>query len=162
MPLPDPQTINSYGGAKEQRRAVVSPIHSVSAPEHNSVVSDLAMVSRMAPRGIVRFVTGTPPTDPSVGVVHESMWGKELADKPVVTSLGANLYRVTWPTEVENELGESVTLNLRWATVSCGKKPVLNQASCEVTGPNTVDVGVFTAGGASDSSSGVIIQVMVY
>jgi len=162
MPLPEPQSVDSYGGKKEQRRAVVNPVNSVSADEHNLLVSDMAMTSRMAPRAVRRFVTGTPPTDPASGASHESMWGNKLEDLPVVTSLGANLYRVTWPTEVENELGDSILLNLRWATIECEKTAVCKQASVAVTGPNTVEVAVFSASGASDSSSGIPLLVTVY
>lgn len=162
MPLPDPQTIDNYGGAKVDAFPVVDSETTESAEEHNALTCDTAAMSRMAPRAMVRFVGGSPPTDPPSGMVHESMWGHSLAVKPTVEYDFTGFYRIAWPTEVTNELGETVTLNLRWASVSYefGGTPSVC-VSYRMLGPNQIAVYTYTPAGVV-SNAAVTITVVAY
>lgn len=165
MPLPDPQTIDSYGGVKEDAYPDVDPITTESAAEHNALTADVSAMTRMSPRATCRFVAGEPPSDPGSGLVHEAMWGHQLADKPVIVRDGFGTYRITWPMTVTNELGTSTLLNLRWARAYreadvFSADPYFVDAA--ITGPNTAVIRVYNASGSLDDASGTTFSIDVY
>lgn len=165
MPLPEVQTIDSYGGQKVDAYPVVDPTTTVGADNVNAITSDLAMLTRMSPRAIRRFVGGAPPTNPPTGTVHEAMWGHDLADLPVVTRVGPGVYEVTWPTSVTNELGQSTTLNIRWCKAYVESDASFvdpSHAQAVAVAPNKVLVRLYDWSGTPDDLTDSAILVEVY
>lgn len=174
--LPNPASLDRYGGPKANYSAVIDPTTDEDAKHRNEYVSDVAMLTQTSACAIRSFVgvDGANPTDPVSGFIHAAMWGSAPADKPTVTRASEGVYDVTYPETVNTPLASEseelgggsaavVALNFRRAEaqVQCSDG-TLRHARAEVTSPNTVRVRCWTAAGALDDLAGEVITVWVW
>ena len=159
MTLPAVDSIEDYGGVKEDYAPVEDQSTDLSADHHNKYAANVAALTQTSPRAMCRFVGhGTTPTDPASNV-HFSVWGNELAVKPVPTHSATGVYLITWPTDVDDELGEEHTVSLAtgWANTE-GATPYHVQVTVAT---NVATVYVFDMAGAANDGVGVTFAVFV-
>lgn len=162
MTLPDVATLDTYGGPKKNYMPIVDPTVELDAEDHTRLASDVASLTRTAPRAARRFIAGAPPSEPLSGFVHEAMWGKALAYLPTVERLGTGHYRLTWPQEVDTELDEARLVNLRWATVHHESTTAALLANAVVVAPNQIEVYVRNTDGTLVDADGAPLVVTAY
>lgn len=146
MTLPAVDDINTLGGVLQNEDPIEDPLTQISADLDNINRADTAMMTHTAIRAIRSFVAGAVPSDPLTLLVHEAVWGSEALVKPPVTQVATGKYDITWPTTVDDELGESHTVNLRRAFAQVDGV-VAYITTCTVTSANVVQVCIFNAAG---------------
>lgn len=126
--LPDIDTLGTLGGALENYEPVIDPLTDLDAGADNTSRGNVAMMTHTAIRAIRSFIGGSPPTDPILAIVHDSVWGTGV--KPTVAWSSTGVYNVFFPVTVQDELGNPHAVNLRagMATAS-GAAPYLVQAA---------------------------------
>jgi hypothetical protein len=160
MTLPDIDDVNSLGGILQDETDITDPLTQISADFDNKKRANVAMMTHTSIRAMRSFVAGSPPTDPLTLLVHDAQWGNDAAVKPSLTRNGVGDYTVTWPTDVDDELNESHTLNFRRAFAAVdGATAYITTAT--VTSANVVQVRIFdAAGAAADPASPVTVYVV--
>lgn len=110
-------TRSTFGPAPVDRRPVKSPSRELGAEVMGSIRDHLAGVSAVSPLawGTVNTTSGSP-----VLVAAGEAWDPDGLFEPTVTSSGAGVYRVTYPSTVTAANGEVVTLRFQGAVVSYG------------------------------------------
>lgn len=158
MPLPDIDSIDTYGGALSNYEPIVDPTTDEDASWRNAYVCNVAMMTRTALRAVRRFKGhATTPADPSTGTVHEAMWGNTNGVKPSVVHNATGIYDVTFPASVDDELGTAHDVNLRWAMAQVEQSDgTFRAAHAKVTGANTVRIYTYSGTTLNDLSDEVI------
>lgn len=143
-------TSPTIGFANYQGIPVTDPTTDQDAAAYNQQLADVAAMTRTAVRAAVIFTTNA--TTP-VLVSHWAQWGSGLASTPVLTRVGLGHYRITWPANVNDDLGVLRALNLQFSIAQPdGATPALAQSGLHSA--NSVDVYTFdTSFGASDLSA---------
>ena len=151
MALPDSADVDTYGGLKVNHAPVVDSSKQESASNRNSYVADVAAMTHTIVRAMCTF-------DPGASVA-DAVWGSSAPVKPVVTRDGTGDYDITWPTTVDDELGETFTVNIRRCMVNVeGTTAVF--ATATATAANVVNVRMFdAAGSATDGGASTLITV---
>lgn len=160
--LPDIDTIGTLGGALQNFEPVMDPLTDLDAGADNISRGNVAMMTHTAIRAIRSFVGGNPPTDPSVAIVHDAVWGTGV--KPAVTYSTTGTYNVTFPATVQDELGVSHTVSLRAAIATAsGSTPYIVQAA-RLASINAwrVHVWKFVAGVPTLTNDPVLITLLVW
>ena len=155
MTLPDKDDIDSYGGEKSDYAPIEDPTTDTSADEFNALKCSVAMGSRTAVRAWVRFTTHA--TTPGL-VAHDAVWGNSVAVQPTIARSGAGVFTVTWPTTVDDELGESHSLNLQAALVTVNGSTCYF-STCSITSANVATVYTFNTLFAANDIAGTTITV---
>lgn len=158
MALPDSADVDTYGGLKVNHAPVVDSSKQESASNRNSYVADVAAMTHTIVRAMCTFDPGASVADPPVNI-HDAVWGSSAPVKPVVTRDGTGDYDITWPTTVDDELGETFTVNIRRCMVNVeGTTAVF--ATATATAANVVNVRMFdAAGSATDGGASTLITV---
>jgi hypothetical protein len=158
--LPGVDSIEDYGGVKEDYAPVEDNSTDESADHRNLYAANVAGLTQTAPRALCRFVGhAVTPTDPASNV-HFAVWGNDLAVKPTVAHSATGIYTITWPTTVTDELGEEHTVSLAtgWANT---EGSTLYHVQVTITSSNVATVYVFNAAGAASDAAGVTFAVFV-
>jgi len=157
--LPDVDSIEDYGGLKDDYAPVEDSSTDESADHRNLYAANVAALTQTAPRAMCRFVGhATTPTDPTSNV-HFAVWGNDLAVKPTVAHSSTGVYTITWPTEVDDELEEEHTVSL---VTGWGNTEGATLYHIQVTvATNVATVYVFNSAGAANDAVGVTFAVFV-
>lgn len=157
MTLPGIDDIDDLGGVKENEAPIEDITRELDAAHINKLEANVAMATRTQPRAWARL-TLAATTGAMVLESHMAVWGSASGDAPVVARSTTGVFTVTWPTDVEDELGVTHTTNLRaaWASVE-GATPY--QHTETVTAANVVTIRMFTASGVADDAAGVKVNV---
>jgi hypothetical protein len=158
--LPGIDTLDSYGGALSNYAPVEDATTDEDAAHRNLYAMNVAGMTQTAARAVRRFVGhAATPTDPVSGFVHGAVWGSDNALKPTV-GIAATVYTITWPTEVEDALGETHTVNLRYAKAWVETTgATLYVATARVATANTVEVRVYSDFSTLSAAAGLHIVV---
>jgi hypothetical protein len=157
VPLPDIDTIATLGGKLQNYAPVADPLTDLAADLDNNNRCDTAMMTRLAQKSWCA-ITLAATTNAIVLLAHEAQWGNGGAVAPVPAHVSTGIYRVTYPATVEDELGNSHTLNFRW-----GEGHVRGSAAYTVNvvpvAPNMLMVYVQNYSGALADAAGTSIDV---
>ena len=160
MALPDSATLSdTYGGPYTNADPVQDPTTEVNDDEFNEALADIAACTRMVGRAWVSFigVTYTSGTQSIATEDHDAVWGASGAVEPVVTQTATGIYTVTWPATVDDELGNTKTLNIRVPLEPWTIDTALSRAKCSAKTANTMTVRTFNAAGAANALNGILI-----
>lgn len=153
MPLPDADSLSSYGGEKaDYEVAVVDETTDLGAAQWNALAATVADGSRMFPRCSGVFTGhGSAP----VFVSFEAVWKGNSGTAPTMARSGSGVFTATFPSSVNDALGDAHTLNLTrakaWAE---GSTAYHCQASAAA---NVVTIRVFDMAGATNDAVGVTL-----
>lgn len=157
MTAPDIDTVATYGGALENAWPIEDPNTDQDADGLNECKASTAAMTHTSARCWARFTSDpTTPAFPSTNP-HDSHWGSTLAVRPTLARTGVGVYTLTWPSTVTDELGETHSVNLRWAKAS-----LENQAAvvcAEATSVVLVTIKLFDMAGAAADYAGKVIFV---
>lgn len=159
MTLPDVDTLDSLGGAKENYGPVEDPVTDRDATLANKAYANTAMSTRTATRAWVRFTADA--TTPTI-TDHDAVWGKSVA--PTVSHVLVGKYLITWPATVTDEIdtvahGQATHLvNIRAVRAfKEGSFPYL--VTAERTSANSATVYIHTVALGPDDAVGSIFLV---
>lgn len=161
----DAKDLSDYGGARQDAYPVNDPTTQVSAAYLNRALEDLAQLTRMAPKAIIRW-TGTNTT----GAVTlnsadvRTLWGNGLSYAPAVAKVGSTgQYTVTFPTTYTDGLGEVEVFNAYGASVSSGGGTSgALQAGIELTSANVITLYLYDKSGTAVNWVGDTISLVVW
>lgn len=150
MSLPAVDSFNQLGGLKVNYSQIVDPNTDVDGPQFSQMTFDVAAMTATATRCWVKF-TGHATTP--ILVAHNSVWGNGAGVTPVVAHTGTGTYTVTFPTAVDDGLGQptsSIGVNLRAPWLNLETLVFANSAKIVVTAPNVLTIQAFLTGAAND------------
>ena len=156
MPLPDVDSIDDYGGVLQNERPVDDPTTQRSAEQVNAAFDSAAGATHTVARAWARVVLGGAPTL-AVTNPNDSVWGVSPAPTPANTGTGT--YTLTFPATVSDEIGNTHTLNLRWAEFQ-----IEGNVFGFAQGSAAANVVTFTTGnsaGAVNNIAGATLLVLV-
>lgn len=160
MTFPDPATIDSYGGALANKRALTDPLTQQDAPALNVMKVDCASMTNTADQAWVRFVTHA--TTPFLALTNNggAGWGNAPGVRAAVTRIGSGHFRLTWPEDIDDALGATHVLNFVRATVTCEGTTCVHAKPAAIAA-NVVDIYTFNAAGTANDIAGTTIHVRV-
>jgi hypothetical protein len=104
----------------------------------------------------VTYTTGTQ----SIPVIdHDAVWGGDVGVLPTVTQSATGIYLVTWPATIEDEIGVTRTLNIRYPHEPSTIDTTLSAAKVSAYTANTMTVRTFNAAGTANALNGIPIHV---
>jgi hypothetical protein len=160
--LPGKATLaDTYGGPYANERPVEDNTTEVDAPFFNEMAADAAATTRTAVRAWVAFA-GTTYTagDQVIAVVdHDAVWGASGAVEPDIIQNPAGTYTITWPATVDDELGETHTLDIQLPLQPTLITATLMDVRVSAYTANTITLKTFSVAGAADALNGVAIKV---
>jgi len=157
MTLPSIDTITTYGGVfADYGVSVVDPTTDQSADDFNKMSASVAMMTNTAIRAWAIFTTAAT-TGAMALQSHGAVWGTSVA--PTLARSGAGVFTVTWPSTVDDELGESHNVNILGVLRPNPYGSTLVHTQAERTSANVVTVYTFAAGGAADDVVGTNVLV---
>jgi hypothetical protein len=156
--LPTSASLANYGGQKINFAPVEDPNTEYDQSELNQAFNDVAMMTRTAVRGFVRFTTSA--TTPAI-VTHYAQWGNAAPVTPVVARTGTGVFTVTFPASVTDELGVSQSLLIRASAVHVEGNTFANSARCSATSSNVVTVYTAASGTAADIAGSTILVMIL-
>lgn len=160
MPLPDIDTVDTYGGELVDYAPVEDPTTDQSGEGLNALKSTSASLTHTAARAWARFQGGDGfifVPDFTATNSHDANWGNDLGVRPVLARTGTGVYTLTWPSTVTDELGEAHAVNFRWAKASFENQAAVVNAEC--TAVNVVTIRVWDMAGAAADYNGKVIFV---
>lgn len=162
MALPGKATLaDTYGGPYANERPVEDSTTEVDAPFFNEMGADTAAATRTAVRAWVAFAGLTYTAgDQSIAVVdHDAVWGGAIGVIPTIIQNPAGTYVITWPTTVDDELGETHTLDIQMPLQPTLITATLMDVRVSAFTANTITLKTFSAAGAADALNGIPIKV---
>ena len=161
----DAKDLSDYGGAYSDAKPVQDPTTQVSAAYFNRMAEDLAQLTRMAPKAIIRW-TGTA----SAGNITlnsadvRTLWGNGLSYAPTVsTAGGTGPYTVTFPTTYTDGLGNVETFNAYAAQIfTGGGTSGALQGGIELTSANVITIYPYNQSGTASSWATDTITLVVW
>jgi hypothetical protein len=166
MTLPDRDTLDVYGGSKENYGPVEDTTTDRDATMANYAYANVAMMSQTATRAYVRFTTAA--STPSLVLVDSNaVWGNGVSYLPALARSGTGVFTVTWPSSVTDVIDTvahgqaSHTVNLKGVRIFAeGSTAILAQG--KITSANVATVYTFTLGGVANDEVGTTILVEVF
>lgn len=137
--------------------AVVDPTTDQDAAAASAALNDTAQMTHTADRAWARFTAGASPAIVNTNG-HDAMWGSLSGVKPVPAHTGTGTWTLTWPATVQDQLGNSHSVNFRKARVSV-EGSTLAFVQWEVTAPNVITVYGFATSFAANDLTGITLLV---
>lgn len=162
MALPGKATLSdTYGGPYSNERPVEDSTTEVDAPFFNEMASDTAAGTRTAVRAWVAFdgLTYTSGAQSIAVVDHDAVWGASGAVEPTIVQNPAGTYTLTWPATVDDELGETHTLDIQVPLQPTLITATLMDVRVSAFTANTITLKTFSAAGSADALNGIPIKV---
>ena len=156
--LPDVDTLATYGGALANAFQLVDPTTDEDAAWRNLYAMNVAAMTQTAVRA-VRAFTGhaTTPGDPASNV-HAAVWGNDNSLKPAVAHSGTGIYDITWATTMADGLGQTHSVNFRWARASVMQSDgTFRAAHAKVLSPNIIRVYTYSGTTLNDLVGELIV-----
>lgn len=152
-----PATLETYeapsGGFADQE-PVKDPTTQWAAAGVNRLLNDTAQLTRVAPRAILKFTTGSGATGTAIGT--RTMWGDTSGFYPTtITRSGAGVYVVTYPSTFANELSESESISFFDAHGKVTSTTEYGVVQCTASGAVINVKVVDMAGTPTDFTAGV-------
>jgi hypothetical protein len=160
LALPDKATgSDNYGTPYQNERPVEDPTTEPDAGAINEALVDIAACTRTAVRAWVKFpgLTYTAGTQSIPITSHDAVWGSAVGVAPVVTQSATGIYLITWPTTVDDELGDPHTLNIVMPLQPVTIDTTLSAAKVSAFTANTMTVRTFNAAGAANALNAIPI-----
>jgi hypothetical protein len=157
--LPEKLSYDSLGGEKSDYSAIVDSSTDRSAVEVNAAYAAVAMMSRTAPRALVRMTVST--SDPVIAS-WESVWKAGTATAPTLVRSGAGVYSITFPSSVLDEQGNSHSLNFFGAQVSSEDFTTAWLLAAYATSANSITVYVKNTSGVAADPSSIVLFTTIY
>lgn len=154
--LPDIDTLATLGGELTNYAPIEDPTTDLDATADNTARGNVAMLTHTSRRAWCRF-TAAASTGAMVRVAHDAMWGTSVP--PTLARTGSGTFTVTWPTTVDDELGNSHSLNIRAASANSRGGSTLYFVSAVPTSANVITVYVHNAAGSLNDAVGVDFDV---
>jgi hypothetical protein len=162
LALPDKATgSDNYGTPYQNERPVEDPTTEPDAGAINEALVDIAGCTRTIVRARVRFpgLTYTSGTQSIPITSHDAVWGSDVGVAPVVTQSATGIYLITWPTTVDDELGDPHTLNIGMPLEPVTIDAALSRVKVTAFTANTISLAAFDAAGAANALNGIPIFV---
>lgn len=109
------QTIDDFGGEKTNYAPVADPETDIDADEWNQIANDVTMLGRMGCRA---YVEVDPTADGYLSGCSAQWQNASTTYAPTILCDSNNVWTITFPSTVVDELGNSKALSLRQAWVS--------------------------------------------
>lgn len=159
--LPEKASLSAnYGGPFTDGHPVEDPTTDQSADQANQVMCDTAMSTHTATQAWVIF-TGITYTSGTMVIIpddHDALWGSGTDVRPTVEQTAAGIYRVTWPANVDDELGDSHPVNMRAPDCSVYDVSTKDARVIGAWTANVVTINTYS-GGALNALNGSKIKV---
>ena len=157
--MPDTSTVDDYGGILVDYSPVVDPTTDREALAMDQALEDCAQMTQTACRAWVRF-TLAATTGGLTLLASNASWGNSVL--PALANGGTGIFTVTWPATVTDSLGNTHTVNLKWAqaTLEGGSSFGFIQPS-PITVPNQVQINVATSASSPNNYVGSTVLVRV-
>lgn len=159
MTLPDADSIETFGGAKQDAPIGVVDVQSErSAADVNKAYEDVAQMTRTANRAWARVALSGAAAALASPNGSDALWGNgspPACDAPG----GTGVYTVTWPSTVTDALGAAHTVSFKRcrAFVEGGGTFALVMAA--VTAPNVVTIYTAVPNGTPTNLAGYTVLV---
>jgi len=158
MPLPDIDSLDTYGGIKINYSEVEDPDTDLSADASNKSRVSIAAMTNTACRAIITFThNGTTATVTNViaSYVHSAPY------TPTIAKLSTGQWGITMPASVVDELGETHFINIRKAhgNASTG---LFCHIQCVRFSVNQVIVYTFDAAGTQTDFVSTPFEIFIY
>lgn len=166
MSLPGKATLSSYGGILQDAVPQIDPETEISADSLNQCRLDVASMTRVSEIARLQFLGSA--SDPTLNssstwsVGFDSVWGNSVvADRPTAVHTSTGVITWTFPVSIEDELGNTVLINLRGGTAQVADA-ALSFAQVKITSSNTCVVYLFNAAGSANDLVGKNIIVSLF
>ncbi len=159
MTMPDADTIDTFGGAKNDDLPVEDPTTDRSAEGMNAALEDVAQLTQTGCRAWARIVLDS--TTPALANVNGSGAGWGNGTPPTPAKTGTGTFTVTWPATVTDGLGVVHPLDLRRARVSI-EGSTFGFANAEMTTANEATIHTANAAGSANDLAGVTVHLEVF
>lgn len=158
--LPDIDDLDTYGGELEDYAPAEDPTTDRSADAANQAFGSAAAATQVIPRAWARLVTHA--TTPTLATSNncDGTWPNVADNRPTPSRSATGVFVLTWPTTVLDSLGDSHTLNFRWAR-ACVEGSTYVPVQCTVTSANVVTVYTFNTSFAANDQAGKTVLVEV-
>lgn len=166
MTLPNSSSINAYGsGILVDAVPLVDPTSELGAAALNPLRNDVSAMTAVVPRLIFQF-TGTAGLVSIASTAtwtagNDSVWGNAPAVQPVLTRTGTGVITVQLPSTVQDQLLNSILVNIRNVAVSVGGTTA-GHAQVVVTSASTFTIHLFNSSGSANDLVGNLIFVQVF
>jgi hypothetical protein len=166
MTLPNSSSINAYGsGILVDAVPLVDPTSELGAAALNPLRNDVSAMTAVSPRLLFQFLgVGSNPVVSATATWtagNDSVWGNAPAVTPTMVRSSAGVILVTLPATVQDQLGNSILVNIRNADVHVGgSTPGRGQVS--VTSASTFTIYLFNSSNAASDLTSSLIFVKVY
>lgn len=170
MTTPGRDSLNTFGGTAgagyRNFAPVVDATVDLPAAGLNQALTDVAMMTRTAPRAVVQFQplgTGTPALS-----TWWALWGNAPGNAPVVARSALGAFTLTFPATVQDDITVTSadgyigpqTLNLFASFAQCGGSSYF--ACTSQASGNTCNVWTFGTSNTAVDPNGPVITVVVY
>jgi hypothetical protein len=159
MVFPARDSLDTYGGVKQNYHPVEDPTTDVDANEGNQAFGSVAAMTGTTMFAWARFTTGTSPTLTSTNS-NDAAWGSDPSVRPTPAHAGTGIYTLTWPATITDVLGGTQTVNIRRAKAFT-EGSSLRHVRWDVTAANVVTLYTFDSAGSAGDISGTVIQVEI-
>ena len=155
MTLPNVDTIESYGGLKEDYGiAVVNSETDRAAADANRCYSNVAMATHTNIRAWVQF-TSAATTEACAIVTHDALWGNSSFVSPTISRASQGTFDITWPAEVVPETAEAaIPINIRFAGPVNAFGNVYRHVQSSRTAANVLRIYTFDSSGVLQDFAG--------
>lgn len=115
MTLPNSSSINAYGsGILVDAVPTVDPTSEMPAAAMNAMRNDVSAMTATAPRCIMQYNgTSTIVHSNTWASGFDSNWGNALPVQPVISHIFTGAYSIQFPSTVQDQLGNSILVNIR-------------------------------------------------
>lgn len=118
MSLPNKNDYDTLGGEKDNYEEVTDPSTDLSAEASNETRADVAAMTRTAIRAWVGFTVNGTDVEVS-NTDFDAVYGNAIAYKPTGVRNGVGDYTFTFPEEIEDARGNTISLNLQCGFGNC-------------------------------------------
>lgn len=157
MTLPAIDDLAALGGEMANYDPVTDPTVELDASFDNKTRANVAAQTQTAIRAQVSFPCVATGSSTPQG--HWAVWGNAPSVAPAVARSSAGRYQITWPTSVDDELGESHAVNLVSAQGNL-QAGAFFHVQCVKDQPHVWNIYIFDAAGTLvDPTVGLIVDV---
>lgn len=158
MTLPRSDSLDTYGGIKQDFTPIVDATTDRSADEVNECFASVAGMTQTLTRAYFQF-TGASSSS-IVPNFHNAVWGSAIANIPVISRVSTGIFDVVYPTTIEDNLGNLQPVNFVMGSGSV-EGDTLGFVTVTKSTPNTLRLHLFDETLAASDLVGVLINVLV-
>ena len=156
--MPDTSTIDTYGGVLVNYDSIVDPTTDRDATAMDQALEDCAQMTHTATRAWARF-TLAATSGAIVRASSDAAWGNTVPPTAARGSTGTFVF--TWPATVTDGLGNSHSVNLKWAEARIEGSTFGFANASVYTSPYQVLLYTGNAAGAANDLVGITVLLKV-